>query len=67
METSSQGERFTDPKDVVPPQSLKELIQQLTEVFASQRVNIDYVKELMGSYKSKPAEWKKYAYFDPHR
>nr|KAG5689186.1 hypothetical protein BaRGS_004020 [Batillaria attramentaria] len=60
-------EDFTDPKSIVAPGSLKELIQQLHRVFQQDDVNIDYVKTLMESYKSNPREWKKFAKFDAHR
>ncbi|KAI4468710.1 cysteine dioxygenase [Holotrichia oblita] len=47
--------------------TLEELIQKLREVFQSENVNVDYVRALMSSYKSKPSEWRKYAKFDRYR
>lgn len=47
--------------------SLKELILKLYEVFSNDQINIDYVQELMSSYKSNPLDWKKYAKFDRYR
>ena len=60
-------EDYTDPKTIVPPESLQELISRLHKVFAKDDINIDYVKTLMESYRSNPREWKKFAKFDPHR
>lgn len=47
--------------------TLDDLIQKLREVFQSDNVNIEYVRALMSSYKSKPSEWRKYAKFDRYR
>jgi cysteine dioxygenase len=47
--------------------SLKELIGQLHEAFASNDVDIDYVQDLMLAYKSNPQEWRKFAKFDRYR
>ncbi|XP_017875248.1 cysteine dioxygenase type 1-like isoform X2 [Ceratina calcarata] len=47
--------------------SLSELINRLHDAFATDHVNIDYVKDLMASYRSNPLEWKKYAKFDRYR
>lgn len=47
--------------------NLVELIEKLREVFSSDKVNVDYVKALLASYKSNPADWKQYAKFDQHR
>lgn len=58
---------FTDPKKIVPPANLKELIHRLHVIFEQDRINVDYVKALMESYKSNPREWKKFAKFDVHR
>lgn len=51
-------------KDVI---SLKDLIDELHRVFSSDHVNIEYVNHLMLSYKSNPADWKKFAKFDRYR
>lgn len=67
METDDNEEDFTDLKSIRAPENLKDLIQQLHKVFAQDKINIDYVKALMESYKSNPREWKKFAKFDPHR
>ncbi|KAL6423891.1 hypothetical protein ACFW04_010373 [Cataglyphis niger] len=47
--------------------TLRELIDALHEVFQKDHVNIDYVQDLMTSYKSNPVEWKKFAKFDRYR
>lgn len=58
---------YTDPKTIVPPKNLDELIKELHKVFDSDHVNVEYVTELMASYKSNPKDWKKFAIFDLHR
>lgn len=58
---------YTDPKTIVPPKNLDELIEELHKVFDSDHVNVEYVTELMASYKSNPKDWKKFAIFDLHR
>lgn len=54
---------------MVPPtvNTLEDLIKELNKVFSSEHVNIDVVEYLMRSYKSNPADWKKYAKFDRFR
>ncbi|XP_033330291.1 cysteine dioxygenase type 1 isoform X2 [Megalopta genalis] len=47
--------------------TLRELVDALHEAFETDHVNIDDVQELMASYRSNPAEWKKYAKFDRYR
>jgi len=44
--------------------SLDELIEELHVLFSGDRVNVDQIYALMRSYKSNPAEWKKYAIAD---
>lgn len=61
------GEDYTEPGTIVPPATLKELTRRLHKVFAQDKINIDYVRTLMESYKSSPKEWKRYAKFDRHR
>ena len=58
---------YCDPKTIVPPKDLKELIGELHKVFESDHVNVEYVTQLMASYKSNPKDWKKFAIFDVHR
>lgn len=47
--------------------SLKDLIDQLHKAFAEDDVDIELVNHLMLSYKSDPAEWRRYAKFDRYR
>lgn len=47
--------------------TLNELVAELHRVFASDRVNIEYVNHLLLSYKSNPVEWKKFAKFDRYK
>lgn len=54
-------------KNVPSVQSLSELMDELNRVFEQDHVNIEYVNHLMLSYKSNPAEWKKFAKFDRFR
>lgn len=54
-------------KDAKSPATMDELIAELHEVFKSDRVNIEYVNHLMLSYRSNPADWKKFAKFDRYR
>ncbi|XP_017788821.1 PREDICTED: cysteine dioxygenase type 1 [Habropoda laboriosa] len=49
------------------PLSLSELIKALHEAFSKDDTRIEDVKNLMASYRSNPAEWKKYAKFDRYR
>lgn len=48
-------------------ESLEALCEELHKVFESDNVNVDYVRSLLSSYKSNPADWQKYAKFDRHR
>merc|ERR1719334_2076522 len=58
---------YTDEKSIEAPRTLDELVKELRAIFASDKVNIEYVQTLLESYKSNPKDWKKYAQFDPHR
>lgn len=46
---------------------LADLVDELHRVFAEDRVNVEYVRYLMESYRSDPAEWLKYAKFSKFR
>jgi|ERR1712029_925609 len=48
-------------------QSFSELIETIRQIFDNDEVDVDLVKDLLASYKSKPIEWTEYAFFDPHR
>ncbi|XP_063605481.1 cysteine dioxygenase type 1-like [Penaeus indicus] len=47
--------------------TLDDLIQELHKVFDSDEVNVEYVYNLLASYKSNPVEWKKFAKFDRYK
>ncbi|CAB3400936.1 unnamed protein product [Caenorhabditis bovis] len=47
--------------------SLTEVIQKIREIFEQDNIDIDVVMKLLESYKSNPAEWRKYAIFDEHK
>ncbi len=66
MEDTKVGE-YSDEKLVVPPKDLDELVRELHNIFEKERVNVEYVKALLSSYRSNPKDWKQYAKFDPHR
>jgi len=62
-----ESDKFTDEKRVPVIESLEQLTEHLREVFASDKVNVDYVKAVLAAYKSNPKDWKAYAKFDKHR
>jgi len=43
------------------------MIDGLHKIFAHDKVEIEFVKEYMGKYKSNRQEWAKYEMFDPHK
>lgn len=49
------------------PKSLNELVELLHQVFASDKVNIDYVKAILKNYKGTPKEWTPFIKFSPDR
>ncbi|XP_033725504.1 cysteine dioxygenase type 1-like [Pecten maximus] len=67
METDTMESRFCDTTKIDVPRTLEDLIKALHKVFEDDKVNVEYVKELMTSYESNRADWKKYAKFDLHR
>ena len=64
---NGNNDKFCDPRSIKVPKNLNDLIAQLHEVFAEDKVNIDNVHTLMESYISNRKDWKKFAKFDPHR
>lgn len=46
---------------------LTDLIGELHRVFAEDQINVEYIRYLMESYQSDPAEWLKYAKFNKFR
>ncbi|CAH1164745.1 unnamed protein product [Phaedon cochleariae] len=47
--------------------SLDDLIEQLRIIFESDSVDVDLVHYVLKSYKSNPADWKRFAKFDRYR
>ncbi|KAI1280404.1 Cysteine dioxygenase type 1 [Halotydeus destructor] len=47
--------------------SLDDVCNELRTVFESDEVDVDYVHEILSSYKSNPKDWRKYCHFDRHR
>ncbi|XP_063312996.1 cysteine dioxygenase type 1 [Pelobates fuscus] len=56
-----------DHTEVLKPQTLDDLIQILHQIFASDKVNIEEVQNIVESYESNPLDWAKYAKFDQYR
>lgn len=46
---------------------LDKLVQELHRIFRDDVVDIEHVSEVMASYRSNPADWKKFAKFDRFR
>ena len=53
--------------DVPRIATLDDLIAELHKIFSEDDISVDHVKAVLEAYKSNPKEWKKYAFFDPHR
>ena len=47
--------------------TLDQLIDELHKAFETDVVDVDHVTSLMKSYKTNPADWKKFAKFDRYR
>lgn len=47
--------------------SWEQLKARIRELFSSENVNVDEVKEAMAAYHSDSKDWEKIATFDPHR
>ncbi|XP_024085479.1 cysteine dioxygenase type 1 [Cimex lectularius] len=52
---------------VKKPETLEELKEGLRQAFSGDKVNIEFVSDLLKSYTSNPQEWKKFAKFDRYR
>ncbi|KAG9511113.1 tRNA pseudouridine(38/39) synthase, partial [Fragariocoptes setiger] len=44
-----------------------DLLAEIRSIFQEDRVDIDYLKKLLTSYKSNPQDWKKFAHYDRFR
>jgi len=54
-------------KKVPQIDSLDDLVAEFRAIFNKDQVDVDYVQDVMLSYKSNPKDWTKYAHFDRHR
>ena len=52
---------------VAPTSSWQDLLAGIRQAFSTDKVDIDVVKLLLSSYKSKREDWEPYAKFDAHR
>jgi len=43
------------------------LVANIREIFEDDHVNTEEIREVLENYKSNPADWQKYAHFDPHK
>lgn len=59
--------RKLDLNNVPVPKDLNELVAHLRDVFSNNDVDVDYVKTLIGNYKSNPKDWRNYIKYDPHK
>lgn len=53
--------------DLPVPAKLKDLVMGLQIIFEHDKVNVEFVKNYMGMYKSNRKDWKRFAIFDQHR
>jgi len=53
--------------DVPLIDSLDQLIVELHKAFETDTADVDQIKSVLEAYKSNPKDWKKFAFFDPHR
>ena len=60
-------DKYSDEKTVPMIKDLTQLIEELHKVYEEPRINVEYVKALLSSYKSNPKDWKKFAQKDTHR
>ena len=58
---------MTESRYLKAPETLEDLIKSLYVVFEDDCVNVEEVQSLMEAYTSNPADWTKYANFDPYR
>lgn len=49
------------------PQDLDTLVKGLRIIFEQDHVNVEILEKYLKQYKSKPADWKKFAKFDAHK
>ena len=54
-------------KCLKPPKSIEDVVKGLHVLFEEDFVNVEQVISFLESYRSNPADWAKYASYDPHR
>ena len=54
-------------KRLKSPETLDDVIKGLYVLFEDDYVNVEEVISFLSSYRSNPADWAKYANYDPHR
>ena len=54
-------------KCLKPPKSMEDVVKGLHVLFEEDCVNVEEVISFLDSYRSNPADWAKYANYDPHR
>ena len=54
-------------KCLEPPTSMEDVVKGLHVLFEEDHVNVEQVISFLESYRSNPADWAKYANYDPHR
>ena len=54
-------------KCLEPPESMEDVVKGLHVLFEEDHVNVEQVISFLESYRSNPADWAKYANYDPHR
>ncbi|XP_078356768.1 cysteine dioxygenase type 1-like [Oculina patagonica] len=54
-------------KCLEPPESIEDVAKGLHVLFEEDHVNVEQVISFLESYRSNPADWAKYANYDPHR
>lgn len=59
---------YMEPKKCLePPKSMEDVVKGLHVLFEEDHVNVEQVISFLESYRSNPADWAKYANYDPHR
>lgn len=54
-------------KCLEPPNTMEDVVKGLHVLFEEDHVNVEQVISFLESYRSDPADWAKYADYDPHR
>lgn len=54
-------------KKVPQINSLNDLINELRATFQSDKIDVNYIHDLMSAYKSNPKDWIQFAHFDSQK